>query len=235
MSRDIVKLYKDPTNNELAKEFAGMAERGGDRTVFADRKKAMELLRPETTALAVIDMQIGWCSYARDIKAMADRLARFVGAARDYGVKIVWLRNDEEFGSRSPLFDYYRVEPRQGETEIMEREAFGNRKLESFLRRSGTKTLLSTGVYTSACVASLAKEAPLHGVDSVIVSDLVADIDVPGATEGLYGAYLITYPMPSHNIIRAWARNLAVQQSAMGTGTRDPAYLYVLENVMLSK
>lgn len=233
MGHQIVKIYKDPARDGLAKTFAEMSEAYGAEAVVSERKRTRELLRPSITALAVMDMQVGFCDEkylfprgavrpgesTKEIGLMVPKLASFIDEARRYGVRLVWLRNDEEFGPGDPQYDYYGVRPRSGEREIVERDAFENPELDAFLMRNGVTTLLCAGVYAHACVSELAKHAPLHGQDPVIVTDLTADLIVAWQGRGLYGAHLIAYPMPSENIIRTWARIEAERQREMDSVT----------------
>jgi nicotinamidase-related amidase len=176
-----------------------------------------EKLRPEHSAVVVVDMQNDFFHpegagakvsrssaglYNGDL--LAERLPAFLDGARAAGIVIVFVRmiNDLEYLSppvaerldRIGLLgnglqtgtwgaDYWgEVRPdrsRVREHEVIKHRysAFHGTDLVMLLRANRIETLAFTGVATSGCVESTARDALFNDFYGVMVSDCVADGD----------------------------------------------------------
>ena len=98
-----------------------------------------------------------------------------------------WIRDVEErsgvkniFWSQNPAFAIRReIEPLPGETVISKRTfgAFNSSNLDQFLRDTGVRNLVITGISTNACVETTARDAADRGWGCVLVSRAMADYD----------------------------------------------------------
>src|SRR5690606_6144867 len=141
-------------------------------------------LRPEHTALLVIDMQNDFChedgylSRERDYKVdyavdVADRIAQLTASLRPLGVHLVWVRSIYDFDYLSPAeqveraehgcclekswaADYFRIAPADGDVVIDKHSSggFHDTRLHAELQKKGIRTLVLTGVATNVCVDS---------------------------------------------------------------------------------
>jgi nicotinamidase-related amidase len=98
-----------------------------------------------------------------------------------------WIRGVEErsgvrsiFWTGNPAFAVRReIEPVAGETTIRKRTfgAFNSSNLDQFLRDTGVRNLVITGISTNACVETTARDAADRGWGCVLVSQGMADYD----------------------------------------------------------
>jgi ureidoacrylate peracid hydrolase len=136
--------------------------------------------------------------------ALAEALPRFLDGARAAGVLMAFVRmiNDTAYlsppvaerlerigmlgvGCQSGTWgaDYWepirpnRASPREFEIIKHRYSAFHDTDLSLLLRANGVQTVALTGVGTSGCVESTAREALFHDFYGVMVSDCVADGD----------------------------------------------------------
>jgi nicotinamidase-related amidase len=98
-----------------------------------------------------------------------------------------WIRDVEErsgvqniFWTGNPAFAIRReIKPLPGETTICKRTfgAFNSSNLDQFLRDTGVRNLVITGISTNACVETTARDAADRGWGCVLVSRGMADYD----------------------------------------------------------
>lgn len=98
-----------------------------------------------------------------------------------------WIRDVEErsgvrniFWTGNPAFAIRReIKPLPGETTICKRTfgAFNSSNLDQFLRDTGVRNLVITGISTNACVETTARDAADRGWGCVMVSRGMADYD----------------------------------------------------------
>lgn len=166
-----------------------------------------EKASPQQAAVIVVDVQNDYChpdgmrgrqrSTAACVE-MAPRLERFLATARAAGVRVVWVRteNDETTvstalreqrsnrpdGAQFPCYpgswgaDYYHVRPLPGEPVVTKHRYSGfiRTDLDLILRCLGVRTLLMTGVSTNACVESTARDGFMLDYHVVLVEDCCA-------------------------------------------------------------
>ena len=160
-------------------------------------------LRPEHTALLVIDMQNDFChedgylSRERDYKVgyavdVADRIAKLMAAVRPLGVRIVWVRSIYDFKYLNSAYqvkrgeegccledswgaDYFRIAPADGDVVIDKHSfsGFHDTRLHEELQKKGIRTLVLTGVATNVCVDSTLREGFFLGYNIVLAEDCV--------------------------------------------------------------
>ncbi|MGK6320318.1 cysteine hydrolase family protein [Sphingomonas sp. DT-204] len=168
-----------------------------------------EMLPPERTALVVVDVQQDFAAPSGllgrvgvDLSAVEpaiDRIERLIGAARDAGAVVAFMRvvtrpetdsvalktlmarrgtpggeaicRTEDGGA-----DYYRVAPQPGDIEIEKLlfDSFHGTDLDAQLRARGIDTLVMTGFSTDCCVDQTARAAFHRGYHVFLVSDASA-------------------------------------------------------------
>ena len=164
-----------------------------------------EKIDPRHTAVVVIDMQKDfttegcfWHSLGQDVSAageLADRLAGFLDAARDHGVRIVHVmanydpeHMNEPMHERlhrhgqarycqtgTPGIEFHEgLEPRPGESVVVKHrfDAFFDTDLHIVLQAAGIRTVVMTGLAVQGCVDSSTRHAYFLGYYTVFGEDL---------------------------------------------------------------
>ncbi|MFI0897941.1 cysteine hydrolase family protein [Streptomyces sp. NPDC020983] len=161
-------------------------------------------VRPERTALLVVDMQDefvrpGWSPYwVPSATRMAPRLRRLVGECRAASVPVIWtLFDDTHLGLDRPRAlrhlphgDTGRRRPGPAEVwapmgrradEVLIRKpsygAFYDTPLDTVLRNLGRDTVVVTGTLTNYCCGTTARQAYERGYQVVFGSDVTATDD----------------------------------------------------------
>jgi biuret amidohydrolase len=108
-----------------------------------------------------------------------------------------WMRDVEErsgvtniFWSGNPAFAIRKeLEPLPSETVIRKRTmgAFNSSNLDSYLRETGVRNLVITGISTNACVETTARDAADRGWGCVLVAQGLADYDAEAHEAALRG------------------------------------------------
>jgi len=160
-------------------------------------------LRPEHTALLIIDMQNDFCAEGgylhkhRDYKVgfaarVADNIDRLVRALRPQGVSMVWIRSIYDFKYLTDAYivkrreegcclentwgaDFFRIAPAAGDV-VVDKHSFSGfyrTGLHEILQEKGIKTLVVTGVATNVCVDSTLREGFFLGYNIVLAEDCV--------------------------------------------------------------
>jgi nicotinamidase-related amidase len=163
---------------------------------------------PERTALINVDMQNcfveGYPSSAPEGLALLDRINRLAAACRDAGIRVIHtshvLRPDDSnlgvLGEVSPmvkailtkgtppaaLHQKLVVDPRDILIEKPRHGAFQSTDLELILRSRGIDTIIITGIATSVCCDTTAREAVSRDFRVFFLSDGTATADMPGAS-----------------------------------------------------
>jgi nicotinamidase-related amidase len=154
-----------------------------------------------TSALLVMDVQVGIVARIGDPEELLDRLAQAVDAARSAGVPVIFVRvafrpgypeipaSNKTFSALAGIGAFEesaaatqihpRVAPRPGEVVVMKRRtsAFAGSDLAEVLRAGGIDTLVLTGIATSGVVLSTLRQAADLDFGLVVLSDAVADAD----------------------------------------------------------
>jgi len=189
------------------------------------------------TAVLVVDMQNDFCApdgyvakQGWDVQpmiAMADRLRRFLDAARPH-VRIVHVHGQYEPpfmpaqmverlrrlgippycqpGTRGIEF-YPGFEPRPEDLVITKRTftAFAHTELDFLLRNLGVRTVVVTGTFTNVCVDSTARDAYVNDYYVVVPEDLTANPDVESQHAALKTlGHFFGVVVPSSDLLAAW-------------------------------
>lgn len=167
-------------------------------------------LRPEHTALLVIDMQNDFCAEGgylhrlrqRDVgfaSSVAHHIEPLVAAARQADVPVVWIRSHYDPKYLLPAHlakrgeeacciegtwgaDFFMLRPAAGD-EIVDKHHFSgfrSTRLDDLLRSRGIRTLLVTGVATNVCVDSTLREGFFLGYHIVVPEDCVGSSNKVG-------------------------------------------------------
>jgi ureidoacrylate peracid hydrolase len=169
-------------------------------------------LSPAHSAVMVIDMQNDFCAengYVETVvgkdatacRAVAPEIMALVGAAREHGVPVFWIKanydpdrlpegmlakqreksSDICCGTGSWGIDFYGVAPSSVEPVIEKHSysAFAGTDVEQQLRARDVKTLVFAGVQTNVCVESSLRDAVCRGFYTVLASDCVASHTLP--------------------------------------------------------
>jgi ureidoacrylate peracid hydrolase len=159
-------------------------------------------VRPEQTALIIIDMQKDYCCEGGGFdrrgfdvvpaQRLAVELNKFVKKARGLLKCIVHLKMTKVAELASPVgaelyrrlgverkydpayADFYGVIPEDGDTVIPKYKysGFVSTYLDQFLRLNDIKTLIITGLATNVCVETTARDAFMRDYYTVVPSDL---------------------------------------------------------------
>lgn len=196
------------------------------------------ILRPETTALVLIDLQTGIADRAGlepySGAAVVERAARLAERFREVGAPVVLvsvafpvgggaLRVVADAPRRLPdspppgwgdLVPALRVQP--VDIRITKRQwgAFYGTELDLQLRRRGIGTIVLGGISTNIGVESTARSAYEHGYQQVFVEDAMASSTAEGHR------YPIANIFPAIGRVRSTADVLDAFGSAVGAGRR---------------
>lgn len=166
--------------------------------------------RPEHTALVVVDVQNDFCSPDGSLArlgfdtsaavAMVPRLRRLVSAARDAGVRVVFVQTFHDETTDTPQWlgrlgdgpgtertgltcrtgtwgaQFYELVPADGDVVVTKHRfsAFVGTNLHVVLQSLGVRSLLFTGVATEICVESSLRSGLFHEYYVALVSDCAA-------------------------------------------------------------
>ena len=120
----------------------------------------------------VIHLAIG--SAYRDMRDCPIRFREWSGMLeRASGIENLWWTGNPDYAFRE------EVAPLDGETVIRKttQGAFNGSEIQNVLDRMGIKNLVFTGVVTSCCVETTARDAADRGFGCALVSDACADCD----------------------------------------------------------
>jgi nicotinamidase-related amidase len=155
-----------------------------------------------TTALLVMDVQVGIVERYRESEKCLPRMAEAVAAARAARVPVVFVRiafrpgypeasaanrafaalksAGDAFTDVSPATQIHpAVAPLPGEPVALKKRvsAFAGSDLELLLRAAGVRTLVLLGISTSGVVLSTIREAADRDYDLVVLADACFDPD----------------------------------------------------------
>jgi nicotinamidase-related amidase len=156
-----------------------------------------ERTTPTATALLVMDFQRGIAD--RYPGAVVEQAATAVGAARDAGIPVVFVRvafrpGHPEISARNRTFAALReagglledessvhpaLAPRPDEPIVTKRRvsAFAGSDLDVVLRALGARTLVLSGIATSGVVLSTLRQAADLDFELTVLRDACADLD----------------------------------------------------------
>jgi nicotinamidase-related amidase len=127
-----------------------------------------------TTALLVIDLQVGVLAGCVDSEGVVQRTAALVDRARSEGVPVVWVQDHADLAEGSPAWALAAPLGRRAEEALVRktyRDAFADTDLAAVLTSLGTSRLVVAGAQTDYCVRTTTQAAAVHGFDVVLVGD----------------------------------------------------------------
>lgn len=161
-------------------------------------------LDPTTTALLVMDFQVGLLARLPDPDTLVNRVGATVSEARAHGSHVGWVRvaftdadfdaipahsvmarqaapgQREAFHADAPTSSIHpRLEPRPEDVTVRKTRmgAFTTTDLDQQLRRRGVDTLLLAGFSTSGVVLSTVREGLDRDYRILVLADACADPD----------------------------------------------------------
>nr|ABC70119.1 probable isochorismatase [Haloquadratum walsbyi] len=158
----------------------------------------------DTTAIVVVDMQIGFCDpsgnmYAPGSEAVVDDVRTLVTDAQDAGARVVYTRDVHPSGQFDDAHYYDEFERwgehvREGDSETAlvdglevrsqdhvvikhTYDAFYNTELDGWLRAHGIDDLIFCGTLANVCVLHTAGSAGLRDYRPVLIEDAIGAIE----------------------------------------------------------
>lgn len=122
-----------------------------------------------SSALVVVDMQVGVMAECVDAEATLARAQRAVERARAAGVPVIWVQDVQDFVRHSPDWELSSpLDPQPGETRIYKgfRDAFADTELTDVLAAAGVSRLLLAGAQSDFCVRTAAQSAAARATTS---------------------------------------------------------------------
>jgi nicotinamidase-related amidase len=149
-----------------------------------------------TTALLVIDMQVGVMAGCIDADGTVARAQVLVGRARDAGVPVVWVQDEQDFPRHSPEWELAPpLAPRPDETRIFKayRDAFAGTDLADVMDAGGVTRLVLAGAQSDFCVRTAGQSAAARGYDVTLIADAHTtwDAELDGVT--IAGAAIVAH------------------------------------------
>ena len=140
-----------------------------------------------TTALIVIDLQVGVLRGCLDAEGVVARTVALVDRARAADVAVVWVQDHGSFAESSP--DWALAAPlarAAGETLIRKsyRDSFADTDLAEILSQLDAGRLVIAGAQSDYCIRTTTQSAAVRGFDVTLVSDAhtTTDAEWEGAT-----------------------------------------------------
>ena len=151
---------------------------------------------PPSTAVLIVDLQVGVVRGCHDAAGTVVRTARLVDRARAEGASVVWVLDHSEFEPETP--DWRLPAPLQalpGEPVIRKRyrDAFCETDLGPTLRGRGITHLAIGGSQSDYCVRSTAQRAAQEGYDVTLIGDCHTTCDQEYAGVTITGKQAIAH------------------------------------------
>jgi nicotinamidase-related amidase len=150
-----------------------------------------------TTALLVIDLQVGVLEGCYDADGVVARTGVLVERARAAGVPVVWVQHaDDELVPDSPAWQLMAglvpapEEPRVSKTFY---DAFAGTPLRALLQERGVRRLVIAGAQSDYCIRSTAQRAAAEGYALVVCSDAHTTAASECGTAALSGEQIVAH------------------------------------------
>lgn len=128
-----------------------------------------------TTALLVIDLQVGVLEGCFDADGVVARTGALVERARAAGVPVVWVQHvDEDLQHGSPSWELAEgLVPVPGEPRLCKTfyDAFADTPLRDVLEERGVRRLVIAGAQSDYCIRTTAQRAAADGYAVALASD----------------------------------------------------------------
>ncbi len=130
---------------------------------------------PLSTALLVVDMQVGVVEHAHDREQVLANIAGLVDRARLAAVPIVWVQHfDDDLPKSSPGWRYVDELQRTDSELLIHKQhgdSFEGTTLDDELRRRGIDRVVVVGAQTEFCIRATIHGAFTRGYDTILVGD----------------------------------------------------------------
>lgn len=157
----------------------------------------MNALNAHTTALLVIDLQVGVIDGSFDVDGVVERTVDLVTRAREAGAPVIWVQHDDEelerFGELWQLDPRLQPEPNEPRVFKTFSDSFSATELESVLNDLNVQTLVITGAQTDFCIRNTWHSALVRGFNTVLVIDAHTTFDSEFDGTALPAAEIIAY------------------------------------------
>ena len=133
-----------------------------------------------STAVIVIDMQVGVLDGCFDADGVTRRTATLVERARAAGVPVVWVQDHDDFPEGTPAWDLAPpLAQRQGEPLVRKtrRDSFVGTELAAVLAEANATHLVIAGAQTDYCIRTTTQSAAVRGFDVTLVGDAHTTVD----------------------------------------------------------
>lgn len=127
-----------------------------------------------STALLVIDLQVGVVAECVDARGVLDRTAALVDRARAEGVPVVWVHDHGDLAEGSEGWQLAAPLARRDDEPIVRkayRDSFADTDLSDVLADLGTTRLVVAGAQSDYCIRTTTQAAAARGFDVTLVSD----------------------------------------------------------------
>jgi nicotinamidase-related amidase len=121
-----------------------------------------------TTAVIVIDMQVGVLDGCHDAGGVTHRTALLVERARAAGVPVIWVQDHDDFPEGTPEWELMRK---------TRRDAFVGTELADALAELSVTHLVVAGAQTDYCIRTTTQSAAVRGFDVTLVGDAHTTVD----------------------------------------------------------
>ncbi len=150
-----------------------------------------------TTALLVIDVQVGVVAGAADRDGVIARINGLIAKARDTNTPLIFVQHHDDYLVRGsdvwqlvPELDY-RTSDRLVEKTY--RDAFAETTLLHELRLDDVTNVMVTGAQSDYCVTTVSHSALVHSFDVTLVTDAHTTCDAPLPSSVMPGAQIVEY------------------------------------------
>jgi len=150
-----------------------------------------------TTALLVIDVQVGVVDGAADRDGVIARINSLIAHARETRMPLIFVQHNDEGLVRGsdawrlvPELDY-RTSDRLVEKTY--RDAFAETTLLHELSLDGVTNVMVTGAQSDYCVTTVAHSALVHSFDVTLVTDAHTTCDAQLPSAVMSGAQIVEY------------------------------------------
>jgi nicotinamidase-related amidase len=149
-----------------------------------------------TTAVLVIDTQIGFSDTWVDAPGTVARIARLVERAREANAPVIWVQDDATLERFSDAWQMPpELQPRPDEARIYKHhwDAFTQPELRDELANRGVTRIAIAGAHTDYCIRTTALRTVAEGYDLVIVADAHTTGDAQLDAELITGSAIIDH------------------------------------------
>jgi nicotinamidase-related amidase len=133
-----------------------------------------------TSAVIVIDMQVGVLDGCSDADGVTRRAASLVERARAAGVPVIWVQDHDDFIEGTPEWELAAPLGRRQDEPLMRktrRDAFVGTELAEVLAELGATHLVIAGAQTDYCIRTTTQSAAVRGFDVTLVGDAHTTVD----------------------------------------------------------